>query len=71
MRQLGWCQSDDTEQVVVKVPLLFTFPPVETLMKELTKLNSTHIYRIAYLGPRWADSVTFHKKYSNGNYVFN
>ena len=41
-------------------------------MKELTKLNSPHAYRISYLGPRWADSVLFHKKYSNNgsNYPF-
>jgi hypothetical protein len=69
MRQLNW--SQDHEQPIIKVPLLFTFPPVESVMKELTKLNSTHPYRIAYLGPRWADSFIFHKKYSvNGNYSF-
>lgn len=69
MKQFNW--SQDEPQAIMKVPLLFTFPPVEALMKELTKLNSNHPYRIAYLGPRWGDSLTFHKKYSaNGQYLF-
>jgi hypothetical protein len=69
MKDLGWCQEDHP-QPIIKIPLLFTFPPVETLMKELTRLNSPHPYRIAYLGPRWADSLAFHKKYSVDSYPF-
>jgi hypothetical protein len=71
MRQLGWSQSADYEPAIIKVPLQFTFPPVEALSKELTKLNSPHPYRICYLGPRWDNSVAFHKKYAtHGGYEF-
>lgn len=66
MRALEWSQNPDHSSPIIKVPLQFTFPPVEILMKELTKLNSPHPYRIVYLGPRWDNSVTFHKKYSSG-----
>ena len=69
MKELKWCKAEQS-QPIAKIPLLFTFPPVETLMKELTKLNSPHTERICYLGPRWADSVAFHKKYSNNSYPF-
>lgn len=60
MIDFRWSQPPD--HLPTRVPLLFTFPPVELLMKELTKLNSPHPYRISYLGPRWHDSPTMLKK---------
>ena len=71
MKELRWCQAKDVESSIIRVPLLFNFPTVETLTKELTKLNSPHPYRIIYLGSRWDNSINFHKKYSiNGAYEF-
>ena len=65
MNELQWCQQEESKTSIIKVPLHFLYPPVEALSKELTRLNSNHEFRIVYLGPRWENSVVFHKKYSN------
>jgi hypothetical protein len=52
---------------IIKLPLQFTYLPVEIISKELTKLNSKYKERIIYLGPRWNDSFQWHRKFSNPN----
>jgi hypothetical protein len=47
--------------------LEFEYFPVEILSKEFTKLNSTHPYRIHYLGPRPLNTLTLHKRFSRGD----
>lgn len=48
-----------------KVLLDFTYLPVDMLSKEFTKLNNPHRYRVHYLGPRFINTLTLHKKYSH------
>lgn len=37
---------------------------VDIISKEFTKLNNNHRFRIHYLGPRFKDNKTMHKKLS-------
>ena len=45
------------------MPLRFESMPVELLSKEFTKLNSTHTFRVHYLGPRPYHTLGLHKRY--------
>lgn len=38
---------------------------MEVLTKELTKFNSTSMYRVLYLGPRWAHNHLVHKLFAH------
>lgn len=48
------------------MPLEFEYIPVEIVSKEFTKLNSSHPYRVHYLGPRPLNSLMLHKRYGRG-----
>lgn len=54
------------EEKIPALPLEFEYFPVEILSKEFTKLNSSHPYRIHYLGPRPLNSLVLHKRFSCG-----
>lgn len=51
------------EDKIPAVPFEFEYIPVEIVSKEFTKLNSSHSYRVHYLGPRPLNSLMLHKKY--------